>query len=136
MGLEDSQLFLLDKVAAAASITSDAIDLTHKYNDDASGYLQVVGHSLAGVTDFKIVLQDSVDGTTFVNREAVESVKIADLNKGRVRVGLTRPLNQYVKVAVTITGEAPTGSVSAFLTDKLESHNVYPATNNGDGSPY
>jgi hypothetical protein len=135
MPLEDSQLYLLDKADIKASMTSDVIDLIYPYNDEACGYLQILGHKVTGATDVKIVIQDSQDNSTFTARESVETTSLIDLNKGRVHVGLAGPLHRYVRVTVTVTGETLGGSISAFLTDKVERKNIYPATSNTSG-PY
>lgn len=135
MPLEDSQLYLLDKADIKASMTSDVIDLIYPYNDEACGYLQILGHKVTGATDVKIVIQDSQDNSTFTARESVETTSLIDLNKGRVHVGLAGPLHRYVRVTVTVTGETLGGSISAFLTDKVERKNIYPATSN-TSAPY
>ena len=136
MSLEDSQLYLLDKVAVSASITSEVIDLKFPYNDDACGYLQVLGQNVTGATDVKVSIEDSQDNTTFTARESLESTSLTDLNKGRVRVGLSKPLHRYVRIKVTVTGDSLGGTLSAFLTDKVDNHNVYPASADSTGSPY
>lgn len=136
MPLEDSQLYLLDKADVKASMTSDVIDLIYPYNDEACGYLQILGHKVTGATDVKVVIQDSQDNVTFSNRESIETTSLIDLNKGRVHVGLAGPLHRYVKLSVTITGDSLTGSISAFLTDKVERKNTFPAVNDTTGSPY
>lgn len=136
MGLEDSQLFLADKKAVGASVTTDVIDLVHPYNDDACGYLQLVGHKIVGATSVTITLQDSPDNSTFTNRETVTSSNLVDINKGNVHVGLGKPLHRYVRAVVAIAGDGATGSFSAFLTDKISRENHYPASSQNSSSPY
>ncbi len=133
--MEDNQLVLSDKQTLAAADSTNTINLIHPYSGTC-GFVEFIGHGIGAlVTGITVTVKDSADGTTFVAREAINFTDIKALNKGLASLSISKPLRQYVKLTYAVTGAA-SGAISAYITDKINRPNIYPAKSGRDGQPF
>lgn len=121
----DAQLIFSDKQTLAAGDSTNTLDQKYKWNQ-ACGFLQVIGHGVTGATSVTVTLKESDDNSTWESRETQTFGDIAALNKGLTAMALLRPLKRYVKLTYAIGGTVSAGTITAYLTNKVESPSVYP----------
>lgn len=129
MGAMDKQLVFSDKQTLAAGDSTNTLDFKYKFNN-TGGFLQLHGHGVTGSTAVTVTVKESDDGSTWADRETM-TFATADFNKGTCAIALAKPLKRYAKLTYALTGAITAGTVTAFLTNVIESPNIYPTNRTG-----
>jgi len=125
MGMIDSQLIYSDKQTLAAGDSTNTIDFKYKYNG-TGGFIQLIGHQVAGATGITVTVKDSDDGSTWRDRETQTFNDINALNSSQCAIALARPLRRFTKLTYAVAGTVSGGSITAFITNQVESPSIYP----------
>lgn len=121
----DAQLLFSDKQTFAAADSTNTIDQKYDFNN-AGGFIQIIGHGIAGATAITVTVKESDDGSTWVNRETQTFSDMAAVNAGQCAIAMGKPLKRFCKLTYAATGSITGGTVTAFLTNKIISPSVYP----------